>query len=454
MSRKFRSLTGRLNSSVRTHLCKEHFSARRFSADERGSTAILFGLAATGIVMFMGAAVDMGRWLHAQSQTKAAVDSAVLAGSRTLQVTGGDTAAALKAARSYYRANVVSRPAVLGDRIDFVIDSSAKSVTASGTAYIATPFLSVANIRRLALWKEGAAEASSASSEIGSGNGGDIEISIMLDTTGSMAGQKLTDLKSAAKDLLNIVLYEGQEHVRVALAPFAESVRPGSYLNRVRGTRASSIRVSSKTYSLTSCVSERSGGEAYTDAAPDGASTVGAVYTKAATCTPGATIVPLTSNKATLTATIDSLTASGGTAGQVGTAWAWYLLSPRWASVWGSANAPASYEQPKLRKIAILMTDGEYNTEYDANGIMTSTSGARAVNTASDTQARKLCNGMKQQGIEVYTVGFALDNANAVSTLQECASSASTAYLAEDGTQLRNAFRDIAIKLSPLHLTN
>lgn len=431
----------------------------RFGSDERGSVAMVFGLSALSIVLFVGAAVDMGRWLHAHSQTRAAVDSAVLAGSRTLQVTGGDTAAALQTARAYYHANVRSRPKVQADKIDFVVDAAGKAVTASGTAYISTPFLAVAHVRRLALWKEGAAESSSASTDVGSGNGGDVEISIMLDTTGSMQGQKLADLKVAAKDLLDIVLPEGQDKVRVALAPFAETVRPsGTYLSRVRGSRASSIRVrdasgSTRTFTLTGCVSERTGSDAYTDAAPD-ASPLGAVYTRTGSCTPGATAVPLTTDKARLVSTIDSLTAGGSTAGHIGSAWAWYLLSPRWASVWGSGSEPAAYGDRSVRKIAILMTDGEYNIQYDANGIMTSTTGAGAVNGPSDRQARSVCGAMKQQGIEVYTVGFALDNANAVETLQECASSASTAYLAQDGNQLRNAFRDIAIKLSPLHLTN
>lgn len=428
--------------------------------DDSGTVAMVFGLASMGIVMFVGAAVDMGRWLHAHSQTKAAVDSAVLAGARTLQVTGGDTAAALLSARNYYKSNVKHRIKVQSDTIDFAVDANAKSVTAEGTAYISTPFLGIARIKRLALWNESAGEGSSASSEIGSGTEQQIEISIMLDTTGSMQGQKLTDLKAAAKDLLDILLAEGRDNVRIALAPFAESVRPGnSYLTQVRGARASTLRLRDRsgrmqTYTLTSCVSERSGANAYTDASPDAYNPAGAVYTRSGSCTPGASIVPLTTDKARLTATIDSLTASGTTAGHIGTAWAWYLLSPNWSNVWTGSHTPGSYGDSNVRKIAILMTDGEYNTQYDAAGILTSVNSTAPVNGYSDNQARTLCSGMKQNGIEVYTVGFALDNNNAIETLEQCASSDSTAYLAEDGTQLRNVFRDIAIKLSPLHLTN
>lgn len=427
--------------------------------DDRGSVAMLFGLIAMAIVLFVGAAVDMGRWLHAHSHTKAAVDSAVLAGARTLQVTGGDTAAALLSARNYYKSNVQKRIKVQSDTIDFVVNDDNKTVMAAGTAYIRTPFLGIARIKRLALWSDSAAEASSASSQIGSGADQQIEISIMLDTTGSMQGQKLTDLKAAANDLLDIMLAEGRDNVRIALAPFAESVRPGgAYLSQVRGTRSSTVRVRDasgrqQTYALTSCVSERTGSDAYTDASP-ASNPVGAVYTRSGNCTPGASIVPLTTDKARLAATVNSLTASGTTAGHIGTAWAWYLLSPHWSNVWTGSSAPGSYGDSNVRKIAILMTDGEYNTQYDASGILTSVNSTAPANGYSGNQARTLCSGMKESGIEVYTVGFALDNSNAIETLETCATSDATSYLAEDGTQLRNVFRDIAIKLSPLHLTN
>ncbi len=430
-----------------------------FNGDERGTVAVLFGLMSVAMVMMIGGAVDMGRWMHAYSQTKSAVDSAVLAGTRTLQVSGGDTALALTTARNFYKANVEARPSVKGDNIDFQVTNAGTGIFATGTAYIDTPFLAVASIPRLVLWNEGASKASEAVSEIGGGNGQKLEISMMLDTTGSMSGEKLSDLKAAAKDLVNIMLPEGGSDVRVAIAPFAESVRPGSaYLNRVRGSRPSSVKLRDKndrltTYSLTSCVSERAGAAAYTDDAPDGTKVLGAVYSKSGSCTPGAQIMPLTSDKSQLNSLINSLTASGGTAGHLGSAWAWYLLSPKWANVWSTDSRPANYDDPDVKKIAILMTDGEYNTQYDANGLMTSTNNTSSLNGSSDNQARSVCANMKTAGIEVYTVGFSLTDNRAIQTLRQCASDASMAYLAQDGEQLRNVFRDIAVKLSPLHLT-
>ena len=56
----------------------------RFGADRSGNVAILYAMMAIVLMVAIGAAVDVSRWLHARDQTIAAVDSAVLA--RSAQV--------------------------------------------------------------------------------------------------------------------------------------------------------------------------------------------------------------------------------------------------------------------------------------------------------------------------------------------------------------------------------
>ena len=68
------------------------------------------------------------------------------------------------------------------------------------------------------------------------------------------------------------------------------------------------------------------------------------------------------------------------------------------------------------------MTDGEYNTEYTANGIKTgaATPAIDAANGTSTAQAKALCTAMKAKpDIDiVYTVGFDVgDNAGAKDVL-------------------------------------
>ncbi len=392
----------------RRHLGLCRAGIARFSADRSGNVAIVFGLMLVVLMLAIGAAIDVGRWLHARDQTLAAIDSAVLAGARYLQTNSDDMDGALAAAQKYYAKNVKSRLPVKDDSITFKVGDDGESMTASGTAHISTPFLQFATIDKLPLISESTAEFSKAGRKIGE----NLEISVMLDVTGSMAGQKLEDLKDAAKDLVDIIVKAGDKDVstKIALVPFSEDVRlpKTSSLNKARGNNlpdAKSVTtwfgLGSHTPPPTICrIASWSGraSQKYTDAEPKSGQYVMAHYTenytraapaavmlgygggwgaggkKEGKCTipEDSAIQPLTDDADELKSKISSLTAQGGTAGHIGTAWAWYTLSPNWDALWSAQNRPVEYDTPNYQKIAILMTDGEYNTQYDSNGISAS----------------------------------------------------------------------------------
>jgi Flp pilus assembly protein TadG len=441
-------------------------------SDRSGNVTLTFALMAVVLLLAVGAAVDIGRWLHARDQTVSAVDAALLAAGRYLQTNSTDTAGAIAAAQKYYAQNTTTRLPVIDDSIAFAVGSDGMSITASGTAYIKTPFLNLASIDKLPITSTAATEFSKAQLAVGGNGGSNLEISMMLDITGSMAGQKLLDLQDAAKDLINIVVWDDQSKYtsKVAIVPFSEDIRlpTSTALTKARGSPASSKSVSGTTYYLSDCVVERTGTQKYTDAAPASGQYVLGHYTSTYTgtgtskkgiCTipSNAAIQPLSSDKTALLAKVNGLTAAGGTAGHLGTAWAWYTLSPNWNALW-STNGAAAYGSTNLQKIAILMTDGEYNTQYSSNGISVNQNSypscSQAANGCSTTQARALCTAMKAKGIVVYTVGFQLGgNQTAIDTLNQCATDSTRAYTADDGTQLRQAFRDIAIKLTSLYLS-
>jgi hypothetical protein len=443
-----------------------------FRSDQGGNVAMVFALMAIVLMVAIGAAIDIGRWLHARDQTVAAVDAAVLAGGRQLQTDNTDTAAALAAAQKFYTQNTASRLPVIDDSISFAIGDDGISVTANGFAYIKTPFLQLANVDKLPLFGTGQQPIAQAQLAAGGNGGESVEVSMMLDITGSMAGQKLQDLKDSASDLINIVVWDDQSKFtsKVAIVPFSEDIRlpTTTALNAARGTSLpSSKSVSKTTYFLSDCVVERTGTQKYSDTAPGSGQYVMGHYTTSSTgsgknkkgvCTvpAGAEVMPLTSDKSSLLAKVAGLTAAGGTAGHLGTAWAWYTLAPNWSSLW-PASTPAAYGTDKLEKIAVLMTDGEYNTQYDSNGISANQNAAscpQAANGCSTNQARALCTAMKAKGVVVYTVGFQVgSNQTAVDTLTQCATDPTKFYNAADGNQLRQAFRDIALKISSLYLS-
>ena len=462
-----------------------------YLADRSGNLSITFGLMLSVMMLSIGGAVDIGRWLHARSRTIEAIDAAVLAGGRMLQISGDNQEVAVASALNYYRQNVRDRQGVIKDTVHFVPSGNGTEFAAEGNASIKTPFLSLAGIDELPLLNRSGSDFARSVLAVGGNAHANVEISMMLDITGSMQGQKIADLKAAAKDLIDIVVWadQSQHTSRVALVPFSETVNVGPLAAAVRGevtnlgtTTSLSSTVykkyqftrtngSTSTHTIGDCVTERTGPDALTDAAPVTAATrVGRSYPSAGgSCNPANTIIPLTNDKAALKAAIDEYQANGYTAGHLGTAWAWYMLSPNWSAVWPSASAPESYAklsdlnadgQPKLRKIAILMTDGEYNTQYcngvaDRDSDMGTRINCASPNGTSTEQARRLCQEMKRKKIELYSIGFALGgNQSAIKTLRDyCASDITMSYLAESGQQLRDAFRDIALKISTLYLT-
>lgn len=463
----------------------------RFRQDERGNVAIALAAGIIVLMLAIGAAVDIGRWMHARNQTIAAIDAAVLAGGRALQVNSTDTAAAIDAAQKYYKQNVTSRFTVVNDTVSFAVAGDGMGITASGSAFIKTPFLQFANIDKLPLI--GNAQTQFAKSQIAvGGNGGQsIEVSLILDITGSMAGSKISDLREAAKDLVNIVIWDDQSEYtsKVALVPYSIGVNLGSTLaTTARGTIKTGTKTTpgyqkytftrgdgsgkTNTFTVSNCATERTGTYAYTDDPPATAK-VGLNYPASSNPCPSAQLVPLSSNKSQLTSAIDTYSATGSTAGQTGIAWGWYTLSPKWNTVFTGDSAPASYSKlteigpkgaPLLKKIAVLMTDGDFNTPY-CNGVISKDAGSgsgsssdhincNATNGSSASQALKLCDAMKKTGIEVYTVGFDVgDQAVAKNLMNQCATDSTKVYIADDGDALRSAFRDIALKLSSLYIS-
>ena len=211
------------------------------------------------------------------------------------------------------------------------------------------------------------------------------------------------------------------------------------------------------------CPTERKGADAFTDAVPSIDKPLGLFYASNATCMPkSGSVTPLSADKTMLKSAIDRYQAGGGTAGHLGTAWAWYMLSPSWADVVMPAASPGSYEltrqtgsngQPALRKIAILMSDGDFDREY-CNGVDTAVINCDSPNGSSSEQTAVLCQNMKASGITIYSIGLQLSAAGgARSAMEQCASDAAKFYTVEDGEGLRQAYRDIAVQIAAVHVS-
>jgi len=216
-----------------------------------------------------------------------------------------------------------------------------------------------------------------------------------------------------------------------------------------------------RVFRVSDCVSERVGAQRYTDASPASAH-VGLNYPSTANTCPTAGVTPLTTDRSTLNARISSFQAAGSTAGHIGLAWGWYMLSPNWASLFPVTGRGAAYDEPETLKIVVLMTDGAFNTGYcdgvisrDSNNGAGSSSERINCNAANGNpfdQARALCTAMKQRGIIIYTVGFELNDSEAEDVMRDCATSSSHAYLTGSSNELIAAFAAIAASISQLRV--
>ncbi len=215
-------------------------------------------------------------------------------------------------------------------------------------------------------------------------------------------------------------------------------------------------------HQISTCVSERTT-NAYTDASP-ATTLLGANYPASSNPCLTNTIVPLTSTRSTLTTAINGLAASGSSGGHIGVAWGWYSISPNFTSIFSGTSAPAAYTAPHIKKVLILMTDGEYNSSY-CNGVISqdSTTGSgsssdhincNAPNGNTYSQAEALCTQMKLNDVIIYTVGFQVGNAtNAVNLINNCATDAQHVYTPNTGTALTDAFEAIGADIAALRIS-
>jgi Flp pilus assembly protein TadG len=448
---------------------------KRFSRDDKGTVVVLFAFMFPLLVIAMGAAIDMGRWLHAQHQTQGALDAGVLAGARELQVTG-DEAKAIIAARNTYTVNVASRIPLKNPpsaSFNVTTQDGVKQMNGAESNPMKMLLLPVIHVNEMPVIVKARSQV-----RAGGKSKSALEVSVMLDVTGSMCSpcEKLDAMKDAATDLIKIVVSEDQGEFtsKAALVPFSETINLGSYFNTVmNGGPAAppSKSVEQKNgqtrdwYRTATCVVERTGIGAYLDTAPSGNNFPLRAYTPDGKCNPNdAKFVPLTADKQRLLDAIRDLKTSGNTAGHIGTAWAWYALSPNWASRFPAASRPMSYGDiatGKVRKIAVLMTDGEYNVQYCSSGVPDKNSNfndaskgkCTAPNGSATSQAKRTCASMKDAGIEVFAVGFRLGSFTAREALEDCASGETYFYDAKDEDQLRQAYRDIALKISDIYLS-
>lgn len=439
-----------------------------FARHRGGNFAVLFGLTASVLALTVGFSVNVSQLYNARSSLQGVVDAAVTSTARDLTTGVTREADANKSVQVFLDANsqagILQANQIVMDRL--IVDRTTNTVQADAHVDVALyfPIFSMGDMKRV---------TASTTALYSDRN---IEVAMMLDVTGSMAGQKIKDLKAAASNAVDSFLGNQdptRPRVRVSIVPYANSVNTGALAassvyvetdasQRKQAPGNTSAQPASASVRPDNCATERKGADQYSDAGP-GSSMVNRDYllstfaanSRTAPC-PAAGLVPLTANADALKNVIKDFVASGGTAGHIGVQWTWYMLSENWGSMMKASERPARMDPKRVAKYAILMTDGEFNLSYfDASSVdeVYNDAGKEPTRTA----AKKLCAAMRGKGIEIFTIGFDLNEANAEATLKDCASADSGSikhfYKAATGAELDNAFQTIARNIETLALT-
>jgi len=415
------------------HLRSVRRNFGKFLTDKHGGIAMMSALVILVLVVSVGSAVDYARAVNARSSLADALDAAVVSVAKDLRDQKIKPSEAKEKAKAIFESNI----GLVADRIagglaitnlQLAKRDNFTDLLITASARVPTTFMNVVGITELPI---------SLNSRV-SYSIQEVEVTLVLDVTGSMSRNgRITNLKKAATDLINtLVPASGKnKNVRISIVPYSQGINAGTY------AKSATKGVS------TSCATERVGINKYNDNSfslePIG---------NGSTYCPRNKVRPLTNSNSTLVADIAALRTGGYTAGHTGIAWGWYTLSPNWGSLWPSASKPGIYD-PKITKIAVIMTDGAFNTAYvkkKKSAALKENKGSAA--SLANTRAKALCREMKRKNVKVYSIAFQAGS-SAEAVLLNCATSKTTFYKADDGDELIAAFRSIATDIDSFFIS-
>jgi hypothetical protein len=170
-------------------------------------------------------------------------------------------------------------------------------------------------------------------------------------------------------------------------------------------------------------------------------------------------IVPFTGDERTVSAAVSQMIINIGsykpnTFIPAGLVWGLNLLSPTAPFTEGETYDPKNL---KPRKVAVLMTDGENTLRFNpANGkhipFSSNSTTAKGQLKQANKDTSDICDYMKANKIEIFTVAFMVKSNDAKGLLEGCATDSSHYYDASDSEKLLAAFSNIAQSLSVVRL--
>lgn len=345
---------------------------RRFLRREDGSL-LVFGLFLFATFFLMsGMAVDLMRTENRRAALAQSLDRCALNAAALRQTL--DPATVVR--------DCVNRDGMLPFITNIVVTNGTgqRSVEVTGQIPVETMFMGASGVDVIDVGGRSVAEQRATN----------IEVVMVLDVSGSMAGTKLTGLKTAAKNFVSTVLANDTNKISIAVVPYNGQVNLGPSLRtkfnvtHVPGlTATANVNCVDMPASVYDNVGISRSLEMPATGWADAYTTLGSFPTSYSTsgrsptsgnvwCPPSTTnIVRLQDDSITgLQDYIDDLTAIGATSINAGVKWGGAMLDPQFRSVVNEyvaagtipsefADRPFDYSKRDALKIIVLMTDGE-----------------------------------------------------------------------------------------------
>ena len=462
---------------------------KNFARNRDGNLSIMFALLSVLLIALIGGAVDISNAYANKSKFQDLSDRVALAAAKGANLEEmkeiGETFI------EYYKEHDPDRFMLKEHTIEPTLVDGVKMVRVELTAKPDTFFLHIIGMEMLPL------RVTSIVSEKRS----NVEVSLVLDVSFSMRGDKIANLRSASNKFIDVMIGDENtsETISMTIVPFGGSVNLGSSLadkfmpslaladvdpsdrDYRRAVQAGPSTLATNQYRFTggmNCI-ETTSADHDTNMIADNSRSQLPRFIHRGTgftiCPEDASSVLFNSdNKATLKNKIRDMVISHGTGMDAGALWGLKSLSPSFRGVIGGDFPSRPYDfRSESQKVLVIMTDGNITGQgrprkpNDPGRLSTGSSNAgnhpvydagtaASSSTVDDAVGRfkKICNVAKANDIEIFTIGYNIASGQIADILlQECASVAENYFFVETAN-IESAFDTIAAKLTDLHITH
>ena len=414
-------------------------NVRRFLSlwrDQRGNTAIMFGLAVIPLLALGGGAVDLAYRAKVRADLQSAADTAAIAAARSVQdaqmARDTDWDALSAGARAQATQMLEASFASYGEssRPDIDVEVSEELVRISAKLDVKTSFLGVIGISKLKA--SGLAEVNLPDPVL-------VEIAMVLDYSGSMRdNSKYVRMTAAARDFVRKVGTDRGDRSKVGIVPFSEYVYATISGGDIRDTPPAAANIATPACLLNRGYPHSTGGETpYSGTAESRWPQVDPADPKCQAYADGNLMVrDLTNDFDALDAALAGMEPVGLTNIALAAEMGWHLLSPE-----RPFDTARNYSDMHVKKIMILLTDGMQTVAAEGP--------TGAVSTlAADDVTVEVCANAKAAGVVIYTIAFDIDEPRIQSLLGGCASGASNYYDARESANIAGVFDGIFAQIS------